>query len=400
MHKTVEIKAPQKFETPTKLKLTFIALAALGALAFVFLLFKDPTRAWQSYLLGTVYFVSVALIGLFFIAIHFLTQSGWSVNVRRLFEATAAYIPVAAVLTLILMLFGVGYLFSWLNPEVVAKDSLLLHKQGYLNPTFFWIRFIVFFGGWILFNHFIVNGTRKQDQTGDKSLVKAIVPKSVGYIMFFALSFSFFAVDFLMSLEPHWFSTIFGIYLFGGASQTFFAMMIIATIFLIKRGYYNGMVNENHIHDMAKYMLGFTVFWAYIAFSQFMLIWYANLPEETIFFVHRMEGPWAVMSVALIILKFVIPFLALLPRWAKRDMNYIRIICGLIIITQFLDLHWLIYPNFDDHAVQLNGFDVAVFLGFLGIFGLTFTNYLSKNSLIPMNDPYIEESAAHEVVYH
>lgn len=399
MHKTVEIKAPQKFETPAKLKMTFSVLAALGALAFIFLLFKDPTRAWQAYLLSSVYFLSVALIGLFFVAIHFLTQAGWSVNVRRLFEAAAAYIPIAAGLTLILMLFGVGYLYSWLNPETVANDPLLIHKKGYLNPTFFWIRVILFFVGWILFSRLIIGGSRKQDQTGDKSLVKTIVPRCVGFIVFFAMSFSFFGVDFLMSLEPHWFSTIFGVYLFGGSSQTFFAMMILATIFLIKRGYYNGMVNENHVHDMAKYMLGFTVFWAYIAFSQFMLIWYANLPEETIFFIHRMEGAWAVMSVALIILKFAIPFLALLPRWAKRDLNYIRIICTLIIITQFLDLHWLIYPNFDAHAVQLNAFDVAVFLGFLGIFGLTFTNYLSKNSLIPMNDPYIEESAAHEVVY-
>lgn len=399
MHKTVEIKAPQKFETPAKLKMTFSVLAALGTLAFIFLLFKDPTRAWQAYLLSSVYFLSVALIGLFFVAIHFLTQAGWSVNVRRLFEAAAAYIPIAAGLTLVLMLFGVGYLYSWLNPETVANDPLLIHKKGYLNPTFFWIRVIIFFVGWILFSRLIIGGSRKQDQTGDKSLVKAIVPRCVGFIVFFAMSFSFFGVDFLMSLEPHWFSTIFGVYLFGGSSQTFFAMMILATIFLIKRGYYNGMVNENHVHDMAKYMLGFTVFWAYIAFSQFMLIWYANLPEETIFFIHRMEGAWAVMSVALIILKFAIPFLALLPRWAKRDLNYIRIICTLIIITQFLDLHWLIYPNFDAHAVQLNAFDVAVFLGFLGIFGLTFTNYLSKNSLIPMNDPYIEESAAHEVVY-
>lgn len=399
MHKTVEIKAPKKFETPMKLKAVFMALAALGALAFVFLLFKEPTRAWQAYLLSSVYFVAVALIGLFFVAIHFLTQAGWSVNVRRLFEACASYIPVAAGLTLVLMIFGAGYLFKWLDPEIVANDKLLIHKKGYLNPTFFWVRIILFFVGWTLFYKFITSGSRKQDETGDKSLVKTIVPKCIGYIAFFAMSFSFFAVDFLMSLEPHWFSTIFGVYLFGGSSQTFFALMILVTISLIKGGYYNGMVNENHIHDMAKYMLGFTVFWAYIAFSQFMLIWYANLPEETIFFVHRMEGSWAVMSIALLLLKFVIPFLALLPRWAKRDLNYIRIICVLILITQFLDLHWLIYPNFDDQVVQLGVFDVLVFLGFLGVFGLTFTRYLNKNSLIPMNDPYLEESAAHEVVY-
>lgn len=399
MHKTVEIKAPKKFEMPVGLKATFAALVVAGVLAFVFSLFQDPTRAWQAYLLGSVYFLSLALVGLFYVAIHFLVQAGWSVNVRRLHEAMAAFLPVSAVLTLILMIFGVGYLYSWLNPEVVAQDSLLLHKKGYLNPTFFWVRVVVFYIGWLLFSRLIIGGSLKQDQTGDKNLVKSIVPKCVAFILFFALSYSFYAVDFLMSLEPHWFSTIFGVYTFAGTSQTFYAICILTAIFLIKRGYYGGMVNENHIHDMGKYLLGFTVFWAYIAFSQFMLIWYANLPEETIFFVHRMEGQWAVMSIVLIVLKFVIPFLALLPRWAKRDYNFLSIICILVVITQFLDLHWLIYPNFNDREVQLNIFDILIFGGFVGLFGLAFFRYLSKNSLIPMKDPYIEESAAHEVVY-
>lgn len=399
MHKTVEIQTPKKFEVSAKLRAALVILTFLGVLAFAFTLFKDPTRAWQAYLLGSLFFLSIALTGLFYVAIHFLVQAGWSVNVRRLFEASAAFIPVSAVLTLVMMIFGVGYLYSWLNPETVANDPLLIHKKGYLNPTFFWIRTVIFYAGWVIFSRLIIGGSKKQDETGDKSIVKTIVPKCVGFIVFFAISYSFYAVDFLMSLEPHWFSTIFGVYAFGGFSQTFFAITILTSIYLIKRGYYGNMVNQNHIHDMAKFMLGFTLFWAYIAFSQFMLIWYANLPEETIFFVHRMEGSWAVMSILLILLKFVLPFLALLPRWAKRDYNYISIICVLIIATQFLDMHWLIYPNFDSVNVQLNVFDVLIFLGFLGAFGLTYTRYLSKHSLIPMSDPYVEESAAHEVVY-
>ena len=157
--------------------------------------------------------------------------------------------------------------------------------------------------------------------------------------------------------------------------------------------------NENHVHDLAKFMFGFTVSWAYIAFSQFMLIWYANLPEETLFFEHRMRGSWAVVSVLLIVLKFIVPFLALLPRWAKRDFNFLTIISLLILITQVLDLHWLIYPNFNEHHVLFSLWDILIFGGFLGLFGLSVTHFLSQNSLIPKHDPFLQESADHEIHY-
>lgn len=399
MHNHVEVKKPIPFEPSLKLKSILSAMIFVGVIAFIICLMTKPERAWQAYLVGLFYFLSLGAVGLFYVAIQFLTKAGWSVLVRRIFESFTAYLPVAAILTVVMSVFGGTALYKWLRPEYVLQDPLLLHKQGYLNPTFFGIRLLLFFGGWILFQKLIVGASLLQDKTGDKSIVNTIVPKCVAYIAFFALSFSFMSVDLIMSLEPHWFSTIFGVYLFGGSSQTFFALVILIAIYLIKSGHYNGMVNENHIHDLAKFMLGFTVFWAYIAFSQFMLIWYANLPEETIFFQHRMEGSWAVASVLLLVFKFVVPFLALLPRWTKRDYRFVSVICVLILVTQFFDLHWLIYPNFNDHSVLFSFWEVAIFAGFAGSFGLVVTRFLSKNSLVPMNDVFLQESADHRVEY-
>lgn len=399
MHKHVELKSPKSFEASLRVKSVLSAMIFIGLLAFIVCLMTDATRAWQAYLTGLFYFVSLAAVGLFYVAIQFLTKAGWSVLVRRVFESFTAYLPLGAMLTFVFALFGGSTLYKWFKPEYVLQDALLLHKQAYLNPTFFGIRLLIFFGGWILFQKLIVGSSVLQDKNGDKSLVYSIVPKCVAYIVFFALSYSFLSVDLIMSLEPHWFSTIFGVYLFGGTSQAFFALAILITIYLIRGGYYNGLVNENHVHDMAKFMLGFTVFWAYISFSQFMLIWYANLPEETIFFKHRMEGGWAIASVLLVIFKFVIPFLALLPRWTKRDFNFLSVICVMILITQFFDLHWLIYPNFNDHEVLFSLWEVAIFAGFAGTFGIVVTRFLSQNSLVPMNDVYLQESADHQVHY-
>lgn len=399
MHKHVELKSPKAFEASLRLKSILSAMIFVGLLAFIVCLMTDPVRAWQAYLSGLFYFVSLAAVALFYVAIQFLTKAGWSVLVRRIFESFTAYLPLGALLTFVLALFGGPTLYKWLQPAYVAQDALLLHKQAYLNPTFFGIRLLVFFGGWILFQKLIVGASVLQDKNGDKTLVNTIVPKCVAYIVFFALSYSFLTVDLIMSLEPHWFSTIFGVYLFGGTSQAFFALCILIAIYLIRGGYYQGLVNENHIHDMAKFMLGFTVFWAYIAFSQFMLIWYANLPEETIFFRHRMEGGWAIATVLLLVLKFVIPFLALLPRWTKRDFNFLSVICVLILVTQFMDLHWLIYPNFNDHEVLFSFWEVAIFAGFAGTFGIVVARFLSQNSLIPMNDVFLQESADHQVHY-
>jgi len=258
---------------------------------------------------------------------------------------------------------------------------------------------IVFFVLWIAFAKKIVGNSLKQDETGDENLTHKNVPLSVMGILMFVVTYSFFSVDTVMALEAHWFSTIFGVYAFSGMFQSLMALMILILLPLINNGRLKGYVDMNHIHDLAKYMFGFTVFWAYIAFSQYMLIWYANLPEETFFFMPRMQGGWAIVSVALILFKFIVPFFALLPRWAKRTQAHLVAVSVLILVMQFVDLHWLVYPHYNEHEVTMGVPEILIFLGFFAVFMWTVTRFLSKNELVPVKDPRIGESLNHHVTY-
>ncbi len=225
------------------------------------------------------------------------------------------------------------------------------------------------------------------------------MPWSIGFLLTFALTFSLFGVDLLMSLQPHWFSTVYGIYLFGGLFQSTMAAMILLIQYCRNRGLLTGYVDDNHMHDLGKFMFAFTVFWAYIAYSQYMLIWYANLPEETIFFLPRVTGPWMYMSAFLLLFKFVVPFLALLSRRAKRNPAMLGTVAVLILVMQYVDIHWLVYPNFNAEEVILGLPEILIWAGFGGSFLFTVTRFLSQHPIVPVNDPRIQESLHHHVVY-
>ena len=400
-HAQVEVKDPGTLQVSARLKTVYSVLMFLGAISFIITLASgDADRAWHAYLIGFFYTLSLALGGLFLTSIQHLTKAGWSVNVRRFFEAFTAYLPWAAGMGIILLLFGAGSLYEWLHPEVVAKDALLQHKAPYLNKAFFWVRFVGFFALWIYFTKIIVGRSLEQDKSGDVNLTHKMATYSIPFILTFALSYSFFSVDTLMSLEAHWFSTIFGVYTFAGLFQSTIAFTILVIAYLTAKNRLTGFVDANHLHDLGKFLFAFTVFWAYIAFSQYMLIWYANLPEETIFFEPRSHGAWAYVSVSLILFKFIVPFLALLPQWAKRNLNHLVAVSFLILIMQFVDLYWLVYPNLKaDHSLVFGATEIFVFLGFIGLFLFAVTNFMSKHSLVAYKDPRIQESMHHHVVY-
>lgn len=320
------------------------ALMFLGVVTFAFMLMRDQDRAWHGYLVGYFYFFTIAIGGMFFTALQHVSNAGWSVNVRRICESFTSFLPVAFVGGLVL-LFGAHSLYHWMDAKEVAADHLLSHKQAYLNPTFFVIRMVVFFALWLWFAKVIVGFSTKQDTNGEESYTRRAVPWSIAFLIVFALSFSLYTVDLLMSLQPHWFSTIFGIYAFAGLFQSTIATMLLIVIYCIRKGLLTGYVNENHLHDLGKFLFAFTVFWAYIAYSQYMLIWYANLPEETTFFLTRTNGDWTMVSGALLLFKFVVPFLALLPRWAKRSQPHLVAVSILILVMQYVDLYWLVFPN-------------------------------------------------------
>lgn len=385
-------------QVPQKIKTISAVLIFLGLAAFAFLLFKDKDRAWHAYLTSYFYFTTLALGGLFFASIQHMTKAGWSVNIRRLTESMTSFLPVAAVGGLVLLA-GAPTLYIWLDKAVVAGDHLLAHKEGYLNLPFFIIRLLVFFGLWLFFAYKIVGFSTQQDKSGDPNLTLRSVPYSVAFVMVFAVTYSFFSIDVIMSLEPHWFSTMFGVYTFAGMFQSTIAFLILLVIYCMKRGVLTGYVDENHLHDLGKFLFAFTVFWAYIAYSQFMLIWYANLPEETGFFMHRLTGPWMWLSAFMLLFKFVIPFLALLPQWAKRNPTHLAAVSVLILIMQYVDNFWLVYPNFDTHHVVLSLPEILIWLGFGGAFVLCVFRFLSKHPVIPIKDPRLQESTHHHVVY-
>lgn len=397
-HHTATPLKPAAFVVSARIKTVYSVGIFLGILTFALGLFVGRDRIWHSFLTSAFYFLNLALGGLFWAAIQHVAKAGWSVNVRRTAEAFTAYLPIGIV-SFLIVLFGGKHLYVWLDEAVRAKDALIMAKSAYLNLPFFLIRLGVFFGLWLVFKKLIIGSSLAQDQSGDENLTVRNVAYSVAFILAFALSYSLFSVDTLMSLEPHWFSTIFGIYCFAGLFQSFLAAYLLVLIYMMHKGMLRGLVNENHLHDLAKFLKAFTVFYAYIAFSQFMLIWYANLPEETFFYLDRTAGGWMAATASLFILKFAVPFLLLLPRWAKRTPSHLVLVSCLILFMQYVDIHWLVYPNLDKETWLFGWQEIGVFMGFAGLFLWSVTNFLSRHNIVPIRDPRIEESLHHHVTY-
>ncbi len=391
-------QAPGSMVVTPAVKTVYAVAIFLGIVILAASMVKSADRAWHAYVTGYFYFVSLALGGLFFTSIQHITKAGWSVNVRRIAESFTAFLPFVA-LGAVGVFLGGPKLYEWFHTDAVAADALLAHKAGYLNKGFFAVRLVLFVSLWLWFAKVLVGRSLVQDKSKDPMLTVKSVGTSIAFILVFAFSYSFFAVDTLMALEPRWFSTIFGVYCFAGLFQSTMATMILVILYLKKQGKLAGYVNENHLHDLGKLMFGFTVFWAYIAFSQYMLIWYANLPEETFFYIPRLEPGWVWVSISLVLFKFIVPFLALLPRWAKRTPGHLGAVSVLILVMQYVDLYWLVYPNFNAKKAVFGLPEIGGFALFFGLFLFSVTRFLSRNELVPVGDPRIEESLHHHVVY-
>lgn len=387
-----------KFEPSQALKTVSYVFIAIGVVTFAVGLLKNQERMWAAYLVAFFFFACVGLGGLFWSAIQNLSKAGWSVSVRRYAESMTAYIPVMVVSSMVLIL-GLKYLYPWADHEVVANNALIASKTKYLNTGFLIVRLLVFGLGVWAFRQVLVGNSLKQDQNGDEKLTHKNVGYSIGFVLFFAIFFSLFSVDMLMSLLPTWYSTIFGIYCFAGLFQAFFAVIIPIAIFLRRAGYVKGYVTDEHLHDLAKFMKGFTVFWAYIAFSQFMLIWYANIPEETEYYIMRAQHGWMGISFALLIFRFIVPFLALLPKSLKRNENHLLAVSALILVMQYTDIYWMVYPNFFEGHLTFGVWEIGMFLGFAGLFLAVLFRFLSKNNLVPVKDPRMHEAISHHVTY-
>lgn len=373
--------------------LSLIAAFAYGAMAG-----GGVKRFAFSYLLGFIYFLTLALGALFFVQIQLLTRASWSVVVRRIAEITGATMPVLAVLAIPIVLFA-GHLYEWADPGV-SPSALMLHKSAYLNLPFFSVRIVVYFLVWIALAFAFYGRSLKQDESGDANLTLSLQRLAAPGLVAFALTLTFASFDFLMSLDYAWFSTIFGVYVFSGAVVGFFSFLTVVSILLQHSGFLKRAITIEHYHDLGKLIFAFTVFWCYIAFSQFMLIWYGNIPEETAWFLRRTSGDWYWYSWALLAIHFVIPFLYLISRGIKRKKRLLIVGALWMLFAHFVDLYYLIIPEFDQASKSLmfSPMDVLCTIGIGGIFIASMVKIAGSNSIIPVKDPRLLDSLRFENV--
>ncbi|MBN2446531.1 MAG: quinol:cytochrome C oxidoreductase [Phycisphaerae bacterium] len=364
---------------------------------------------FRSYVLNLAYAVSLALGALFFVILQHLTRAGWSVVVRRLAECIAATLPLLALLAVpivVPVLAGMKEVYPWSNHEEVAHDHLLQWKQPFLNAPFFIIRLTVYFIAWSLLARYFYCRSIAQDTSGDPDLTTRMQRLSGIGMVIYGLTVTFFSIDLIMSMTPHWYSTIYGVYYFSGSAVGFFALLALTMVLLQSAGRARNVITVEHYHDIGKLVFGFVVFWAYIAFSQYMLIWYANLPEETSWYYARQSSQWWV-GVALVLLfgHFVAPFLALISRRPKRRTRPLALAAVWILIVHWIDIYYLVIPQAhhfhgEEHAAgsPLHVSDITLLIGLGGLFVCAVLRLMSRSELLPIRDPRLSESLTFENV--
>ncbi|MEK6625936.1 MAG: hypothetical protein AABY86_13245, partial [Bdellovibrionota bacterium] len=304
----------EEFKTPPSYKKLCLAFVIVGILAFILALKLYPERAWANFLINNFYFISLALSGAFIISLQYLVGGSWISPFKRIPEAFTAFLPYGFLLMGALLL-GIHSLYEWTHHDVVQHDPILLAKSVYLNPQFFIIRLCLFFAIWYLTSGQLIRLSRRQDLKGSTpSLLRSQTKAAAIFVITFAFSYALASFDWIMSVEPHWFSTIFAVYCFSGMFVNGLVMVVLSLLVLQHLGYLKDVINENHYHDLGKMIFGFSTFWAYIWFSQYMLIWYSNIPEETIYYVIRDQNSWDWFFYANLIFNWGVPFLALMPR--------------------------------------------------------------------------------------
>ena len=391
------IKNPGSAEFAGGLKALFGVFFLIGVACFAYGLNSSPARAWSAYIVNHFFFMSLALGGLFFVGVSWISNAMWIAPIRRISESFTAYLPIALITTAILA-FGVSHLYSWSHPEIVHGDVVLEGKSGYLSLPFFMIRSLAAVVIWIFFAWKMVGNSLKQDSTKDLGLSNCNRKLAAPFLVVFGLTFTISSFDQLMSLEPHWYSTMFGVYCFAGLFYSVLALTCVVTLYLQAKGKLAGIVNDNHLHDIGKFMFAFTVFWAYIGFFQFMLIWYANMPEETSYFLHRFNSGWGPVSIFLVAGKFMVPFFFLLPRDSKRNPRMLLGVGIFMLVAQWVDVFWMVQPVAQPEGPAFGIIEIGTTLGFIGMFGWAVMQFLARHNVVCIGDPRLEESVFHHHV--
>jgi hypothetical protein len=371
------------------------ACAVLGAVACAILGTANPKQFFFSWLVSYLFFLSLALGALFFVLIQYAAQGGWGIVLRRIGETIFATLPVMAVLFLPLLL-GLRDLYSWAAPGAAEHDALLRWKAPFLNVPFFLIRAALYFGAWSFMALLYYRVSRGQDATGDPAASARLRRLAGPAIIVLAVTQTFASIDWIMSLTPHWYSTIFGVYFFAGSFLGFIALLSVVAAAMRRAGLLDTVISAEHLHDIGKFLFAFTAFWAYIAFSQFFLIWYANLPEETIWYKARLEGSWKTVSLLLMAGHFGVPFFFLMGRAVKRRGSTLAVGGAWLLAMHFMDLYWQVMPTLHPEGVRPSVLDAAAFLAVGGVFVAAASWLMRRQALVPLRDPRLAESLAFE----
>lgn len=364
-----------------------LALCVIGALL-------TPTRFFQSYLFAYLFWLGLALGCLAFAMLQHLVGGGWGLVTRRLFESGALTVPLMAVLFVPLLL-GIQNLYSWARPDVVAADPLIQQKQLYLNVPFFLVRAALYFVIWIALGLILNRWSLQQDRAADPWLLRRLRLLSAWGLIIYFLTMTFAAFDWAMSLEPYWYSTIYGVIVIMGQGLTTLAFIIIVARLLAQRPPLSEVMRTQHFHDLGNLLLAFVMLWTYVSFSQFLIIWSGNIPEEVTWYLHRMAGGWQWIAALLILFHFFLPFFLLLLRSTKLNTGRLAALAGGLMVVHLLAVFWLVMPSFYTEGIHLHWLDVAAPIGIGGIWIAAFLWQLGRRPLVPPHDPRLQQLNNH-----
>jgi hypothetical protein len=347
--------------------------------------FTPGAQFFHSYLFAFLYWLGIALGSCAVVMLYHLTGGQWGLITRRVLESGARTLPLMALLV-VPLLFGVPYLYEWAHSDAVAHDPLLQHKSVYLNLPFFVGRTLLYFAVWLALAFFLNKWSRQQDATGDPDLARKMRALSAPGLVLYGLTGTFAAVDWVMSLEPHWFSTVYGLLFMVGQVLTTFAFAIMIAMWLVSREPLARVATKKGLNDLGNLLMAFVLLWAYLAFSQFLIIWSGNLPEEIVWYRQRLRDGWAAVAVFLIVFHFAIPFAVLLSRDVKRKARTLGAVAAAMLLIRLVDLFWVVEPS-RGAGLGLHWMDVLIPVGMGGIWLWAFAWQLKKQPLVPLNDP-------------
>ncbi|MCK5068440.1 MAG: hypothetical protein KAR16_13420 [Bacteroidales bacterium] len=372
-----------------------LVIAAIAGLllsvAAIFIFEPDSSRIWANVLLNNLLFLGIALGAAFFLAVHRIAWSGWHTALQRIPEALTTFLPVAFLL-MALVYFGMGDLYHWSHADL--HDPVLEAKSAWLNLPFFFIRMVLYFAGWIV----LTRGMRKQtDALMDSGGIRFHNRRRIFaglFLVFFAITVSTSSWDWIMSIDAHWYSTIFGWYVFIGMFVTSLAFMIVL-IWFLKRAGYLAFIRVDHMHDLGKLLFAFSIFWTYLWFSQYLLIWYGHIPEETAYFIQRRED-FELLFFLNLGLNFIVPFFGLMKLDLKKKLNWLAGVAGVVLIGHWIDYFQMIMPGAAGEHAGIGVLEIAMTLFYTGVFLFVVLRALASRPLLVKKDPFLEESLHYE----